>query len=435
MSETRVSAARDAATATAPPAPVGQVLTGRNGKTHSPRYMWGILAIGIGAQAAFSAAFQGIPTAGAQLQSAYRYSDSQLGLVLAAVICGIFITDVFWGIAADRFGERRVLITGLSGTTVCLGVAAAFLTPVGGHSVSPLVLAGVLLLAGALGGCVNGASGRAIMGWFPVSKRGFAISLRVAAVPLGGAIGAGVLPWLAGLGGFHWVFGFLAAAGLAATIAIVLWLDEPPLARSKDSSGPATTSPLRRWDIWRVASTAFLLDLPQFTVLTFGAVFLHDIKHIPLSTIAALLVLTQVCGGISRVAGGRWTDTRGGRYRRTIVTVYSVIITAGFVGIAAFESAPSWIVAALMVVSGMLAFGWHGVHYAEVASMAGAERSGSALGLENTMVFGGAFVTPLIIPLLLNISSWATVMVVIGAIPAFLSALIMPREPRRAARG
>jgi MFS family permease len=435
MSETRTPAAANTAAGAPPAAPAGQVLTGRSGKTHSPSYMWGILAVGIGAQAAFSAAFQGIPTVGAQLQRAYHYSDSQLGWVLAAVICGIFITDVFWGIAADRFGERRILITGLAGTTLCLCVAAAFLTPAGGHSVPPLTLAGVLLLAGALGGCVNGASGRAIMGWFPVSKRGFAISIRVAAVPLGGAIGAGVLPWLAGLGGFRWVFGFLAAAALAATIAVVLWLDEPPLARSGDSAGPVAVSPLRRWDIWRVASTAFLLDLPQFTVLTFGAVFLHDIKGIPLATIAALLVFTQVCGGISRVAGGRWTDRRGGRNRRTIVTAYSAIIAVGFLGVAAFESAPSWVVAALMVVSGALAFGWHGVHYAEIASMAGAERSATALGLENTMVFGGAFVTPLIIPLLLHVSSWATVMVVTGAIPALLSALIMPRERRRAVTG
>jgi MFS family permease len=432
MTETRVSAAPGALAPASPtatdPAPV---LTGRNGKTHSPRYMWGILAIGIGAQAAFSAAFQGIPTTGAQLQSAYRYTDSQLGLVLAAVTFGIFVTDVFWGIAADRYGERRVLLIGLTGTTVCLGVAAAFLTPQGGHRVSPWALSAVVLLAGALGGCVNGASGRAIMGWFPVSKRGFAISLRVAAVPAGGAIGAGVLPWLADSGGFRWVFGFLAAAGGAATIAAALWLDEPPLARSHDASGPTTVSPLRRFDIWRMASTAFLLDLPQFTVLTFGSVFLHDVKHIPLSRIAALLVVTQIMGGLSRVVGGRWTDRRGGRNRRTIVTVYSGIITLGFLGIAAFESAPSWIVAALMVVSGTLSFGWHGVHYAEIATMAGAERSGAALGLENTMVFGGAFITPLIIPWLLNLSSWSTVMVVTGAVPAFLSMVIMPREPRR----
>lgn len=431
---------KDAPRAAAPPpaAPVAQpeeILIGRSGKTHSPRYKWGILGIGIFAQAAFSAAFQGIPTSGSLLQTAYELSASQLGVVLAAVTAGIFITDVFWGIMADRIGERKVLITGLTGTTLALAAVTFWLVPSGSAIPSYVALSVVLFMAGALGGCVNGASGRAVMGWFPPAKRGFAISLRVAAVPAGGAIGAAVLPPLALGPGFRWVFAFLTVFCAIATLAVVVWLDEPPLATTKASGGQAATtlpSPLKRWDIWRVAITAFLLDLPQFTVLTFGSVYLHTVKHMSIGTIAVLLVIMQILGAVSRVVGGKWTDSRGGRNRRTLVTVYSWVIGAGFVGVAAFQSAPSWVVASLLLVSGFLACGWHGVHYAEIATMAGAERSGTALGLENTMVFGGAFVTPLLIPALLSVSSWQMVMLVIGALPAFMSALLMPRELKAA---
>ncbi|QMU68228.1 MFS transporter [Streptacidiphilus sp. P02-A3a] len=414
-------------------------LVGQSGKTHSPKYMWGILGIGIGSQAAFSSVFQGIPTAGSELQSAYHLTASQLGIILAAVTCGVFITDVFWGILSDRIGERKVLITGMTGMMITLAAITVFLTPSHGTLPTYQVLAAVLFLVGALGGCVNGASGRAVMGWFPLHKRGFAISLRVAAVPAGGAIGAAVIPALAMSGGFRWVFGFLTGFTLLATIAVVLWLDEPPLAKTKgkgkgkDGAGqPEFTlpNPLKRWDIWRIGITAFLLDLPQFTVLTFGSVFLHTVKHIPLATIAVLLVIVQVLSAVSRVWGGRWTDRHGGRYRRTLVTVYSWAIAAGFGGIALFESAPAWVIATLLTVSGILACGWHGVHYAEIATMAGAERSGTALGLENTLVFGGAFVTPLLIPLVLSASSWPMVMLLIGAVPAVASALLMPREPK-----
>ncbi|MET7455901.1 MFS transporter [Streptomyces sp. NPDC005574] len=412
-------------------APSEDIRVGRSGRTHSPRYMWGILGVGIGAQAAFSAAFQGIPTSGSIMQSAYRLSTAQLGLVMAAVTCGIAVTDVFWGILSDRIGERKVLITGLSGTTLSLAAVTAFLVPSGGNMPTYWALAVVLFMAGALGGCVNGASGRAVMGWFPPAKRGFAISLRVAAVPLGGAIGAAVLPPLALGAGFRWVFAFLTAITLLATVAVVVWLDEPPLAKTrKDGDQAATTvpNPLTRWDIWRVAITAFLLDLPQFTVLTFGSVFLHTVKHMSIPRIAVLLVVVQVLGAVSRVWGGRWTDNRGGRYRRSLVTTYSWIIAAAFTAIAVFESGPAWTVAALLVIAGFLSCGWHGVHYAEIATMAGAERSGTALGLENTMVFGGAFVTPLLIPPLLALSNWPTVMLLVGALPAVLSALLMPSE-------
>ncbi|MFC8716627.1 MFS transporter [Kitasatospora sp. NPDC057198] len=412
-----------------PPAATGP-LVGQSGRVHTARFKWGVLGIGIAAQAAFSAAFQGIPTAGSQLQGAYRLTPGQLGLVLAAVTCGAFATDVLWGLLADRIGERRVLITGLGGTTLALAAAAAFLTPGGGAVPSHLALAVVLFLAGGLGGSVNGASGRAVMGWFPPQQRGFAISLRVAAVPAGGALGAAVLPPLATAGGFRWVFGFLAGCSLLATLAVVLWLDEPPLARPGGrAAGP---NPLKRWDIWRLAGTAFLLDLPQFTVLTFGSVFLHTVEHLSLGTIAVLLVTVQVLSAVSRVWGGRWTDRRGGRHRRTLVTVYSWTIAAGFTATALLRSGPPWAAAALLVLSGTLACGWHGVHYAEIATMAGPERSGAALGLENTMVFAGAFVTPLLIPALLSATSWPAVLLLVGALPAALSALVMPREPHTA---
>lgn len=417
------------------PAPPVEIQVGRSGKVHSPRYKWSVLGIGIGAQAAFSAAFQGIPTAGSFLALAYHLSTGQLGIVLAAVTFGIFVSDVFWGILSDRIGERTVLIVGMSGTTIALGVVTLFLTPSEGSIPSYWALAIVLMVAGALGGCVNGASGRAVMGWFPVNKRGFAISLRVAAVPAGGAIGAAVLPPLALTAGFVWVFGFLTAFSLVATIAVILWLDEPPLARTKAVGGQAATtlaSPLRRWDIWRVAIVAFLLDLPQFTVLTFGSVFLHSQVGLSLGTIVVLLVIVQVLGGVSRVVGGKWTDMQGGRHRRTIVRVYSWLIAIAFGGIAMYATVPVWLIATLFVIAGFLACGWHGVHYAEIATMAGAERSGTALGLENTMVFGGAFAAPLLIAATLEVSSWPVVMLLIGAVPAVISALLMPREPKAA---
>jgi MFS family permease len=401
---------------------------GRSGKTHSPHYKWGILGIGIIAQAAFSAAFQGIPMASAVLQSDYHYSTGQLGVVLAALTCGAAVTEIVWGLLTDRFGERAVLVTGLAGTTVSLAAATAFLVPTGGYTPPSWLLSAVLLLAGALGGCVNSASGRAVLGWFPPGNHGFAISLRVAAVPLGGAIGALALPALAMSVGFRGVFGFLTAFALAATVAIVCWLDEPPLPPAGHRN--TTVSPLRRWKIWRISLSAFLLDFPQFTVLSFAAIYLHREHGIGLTAISGLLFAVQALGAVSRVWSGRWTDSRGGRHRRGIVIVYSWVIAACFVGLALCGSGPAWIAAALMVVAGLLSCGWHGVHYAEIAIMAGKERSGTALGLENTMVFAGAFLTPLVIPGILAATSWSVVMLLVGAVPAALSAVVMPREGR-----
>jgi predicted MFS family arabinose efflux permease len=413
-------------------------MTGRSGKVHRTHYKWRILGIGIGAQAAFSTAFQGIPTVGSILQNSYHFSLSQVGIVVGAITCGIAVTDVFWGMLSDRIGERRVLITGLSGITVALASVTAFLVP--SHSAAPAywALAAAMFCAGALGGSINGASGRAVMGWFPVSQRGFAISLRVTAVPLGGALGAAVLPPLALADGFRWAFGFLTAISLLSLLAVALWLDEAPLRRTRESRGQAagtTPSLLRCWDIWRVAITAFLLNLPQFTILIFGMTFLHTVHRISIGSIAVLLMIMQILGALSRASGGWWTSRRGGRHRRTLLKAYSWLIAMGFAAISASQPDPSWVVCGLVLISGSLAFGWHGVHYAEITGIAGANRSGAALDLENTMAFGGASITALLVPQLLSISSWPTVMLVIGTLPALLSVLFMPREPKAAKPG
>ncbi|GAA4401966.1 MFS transporter [Tsukamurella soli] len=412
--------------------PQSGIQEARQVRGHGARYKWGVLGIGVGAQAAFSIAFQGIPTSGPVLQTAYHLTTHQLGIVLAAVTCGIAITEVAWGIVTDRVGERPVLITGLSGTTIMFVLAAVFLAPHGNAVPSYWLLSAVLLIAGASGGCINSTSGRAVMGWFKPNERGFAISIRATAVPVGGAIGAAVLPPLGMAFGFRWVFVFLAVLSALATAAVVAFLDEAPIPKSNQAAGGAAgESPLRRWVIWRVALVAFLLDLPQFTVLTFGAIFLHEVKHMSIGSIAGLLVVVQILGGASRVIGGKWTDLKGGRYRRSIVRIYSWLITAGFALLALYGALSTWAVAALLVASGALACGWHGVHYADIAVTAGAERSGTALGLENTMVFGGAFITPIIISTLLPAASWSTVMLLVGALPALISAFLMPREPRR----
>jgi len=49
------------------------------------------------------------------------------------------------------------------------------------------------------------------MRWFQEGERGLAMSIRQTAVPLGGGLGALILPWLASTGGFRPVYGVLAA--------------------------------------------------------------------------------------------------------------------------------------------------------------------------------------------------------------------------------
>ena len=153
------------------------------------RYRWVILAAGTAAQSSFSAVSVGLPALAPALRSHYRLSLGETGVVLGAAGIGMLLTLLPWGLLADRIGERAVIAVGLVAAGGALAATAMTKT------YGPLV--GLLIVTGALGASVNAASGRAVMGWFAAEERGLALGIRQSAVPIGAAIAAGTLPWLA----------------------------------------------------------------------------------------------------------------------------------------------------------------------------------------------------------------------------------------------
>ncbi|MER9976719.1 MFS transporter [Mesorhizobium sp. M0085] len=211
-------------------------------------HRWKVLGIGVAANACFSATFSGIPATAVFLRSGYHLSNGELGLALGLLGLGVALSELPWGLLTDRWGDRRVLLTGLGATAVWLLVMAALVVPSPAHIPRIALLAAALLVTGLLGGSVNGSSGRAIMAWFGEGERGFAMSIRQTAVPLGGGLGALVLPSLASAHGFTAVFGLLAAASAVSTSLAWRWLHQPPAhddARSSSAAKPAGPAPLQ----------------------------------------------------------------------------------------------------------------------------------------------------------------------------------------------
>src|SRR5205085_6200366 len=130
------------------------------------------------------------------------------------------LTLLPWGLLADRIGERKTIGVGLAGCGAAVA-GAAFAGSFG-------ALVALLALAGALGGCVQSASGRAVMSWFAPAERGLALGIRQTAVPLGGAIAAVLLPALAAGPGLRWSFVALAVGSwIGAAVGVVLLRDAP----------------------------------------------------------------------------------------------------------------------------------------------------------------------------------------------------------------
>src|SRR6202012_3398188 len=123
-------------------------------------HRWKVLGVGVAANASFSAASAGIPTTAVWLRTGYHLSNAELGMAIGAIGLGVALSELPWGLATDRWGDRPILLTGLFATAFALLAMALFVVP------SPTSLPALhwLLLAmcmtGLLGGSVNGSSGR-----------------------------------------------------------------------------------------------------------------------------------------------------------------------------------------------------------------------------------------------------------------------------------
>ncbi|MBR8143386.1 MFS transporter [Burkholderia sp. AU19243] len=403
----------------------------------SPAHRWRVLAAGVAANMSFSAAAAGIPTTAVWMRSAYQLDNGALGLVLGALGFGVALSELPWGMAADRFGDRRVLLTGLIATAAMLALMVVAIVP-SAHAAPPLMrVVAAMCCVGLLGGSVNGSSGRAVMRWFGERERGLAMSIRQTAVPLGGGVGAALLPSLASHAGFAAVYGALMLLCAGSAALTWRWLHEPPDARAATPATashavtpqPAVTrlyasmptrSPLASGRVWRIVLGIGALCAPQFAVLTFATVFLHDFGRLGLGGISAAMVALQVGAMAMRVWSGRHTDRHGNRraYLRG-----SVCVAAGSFALLAAATAgsphvPLAAIVALLVFAGICVSAWHGVAYTELATLAGANHAGTALGMANTIVYLGLFATPLAIPPLLAATSWSVVWLATALIAA-----------------
>lgn len=336
---------------------------------------------------------------------------AQAGMLAAAPSVGICFTLVLWGAFADRFGER-VAIAACTGACVLVALLAAWVTGF-------VWLALVLGLSGAAAGGTNSASGRLVVGWFPRERRGLAMGIRQMSQPLGVAVAALVVPGLAGTSGIPAPFLLVAAVLGALTLACALLIRDaprapravpledgdpappasaaeapgapgtapPPPGAAADATDDASGNPYRRSSfLLRIHAVSVLLTVPQYTLATFGLVFLIADQGWSGADAGIAVASAQLVGAVGRVVIGGISDRVGSR--TTVIRAVAVLCVVGMllIGSAGFLGVAVLTLVALVFAT-LISTADNGLEFTAIAEAAGPGWSGKALGIQNTGQF------------------------------------------------
>jgi MFS family permease len=352
---------------------------------------WIILVVGLVAMTAGCTFQYGI----AYLIPALRHEGFSLELASVLVACptaGLLLTLIGWGAAADRWGERVVLATGLG-------------------------LAGLVLIGA-----------RSVHG---TASLGACLALAGAAVPLL----------------------FLGAFCLAAAAGVVALVHDPPRedpghdARQDPGQGPGqdpgqgrgqdeagrtkTASPYRQPVLWRIHAASALLVVPQFTVATFALVFLVDARGWTALAAGRLLACAQACGAASRLGAGYWSDRAGSRMRP--MRILAGCTAVGMLALAAAAAAGSAAAVPALLACGVVAGSTNGLAFTAVAEYAGSSWAGRALGIQNTGQNALAAATPPLLALAIGSAGYGASFAAVAAFPV-LAIFLVPVSAERAGR-
>lgn len=377
----------------------------------------GVLPVLLGAVLAVFTGQQLLNPVLAPLSRELGLDEVQLGLVITVAAVGFTVSSLFWGRVCDRWGHRRVLLTGLGlGTAGLATFAAVAAWALGGERPEPVVLIAMIVTRSALFGFGAGAVPVAALAYVGATTEGEAERTR--AVSLVGAASALAMVLGPGLGGLLAVGTLLAPLYVApavlglvtAVVAVVL-----PAAPSRAAEETDTGRTLSPFDprLRRFLAVGFLLFLSLGVIqVVLGFLFQDRLGLDARATAGAAgaagfavgLVLVAVQGGLVPRLG--WGPVR-------LLRVGTPIAVAGF---AVLAVAPEFwsMTAGLMVVALGLGLAMPGYTAGPTLAVGPAEQ-GAVAGLVNA-TNGSTFIAgPLI----------GTALYALGpAVPVVLSAVL-----------
>ena len=351
---------------------------------------WRVLALMTGAQAGASVVQQALGSLSPTFVATFALSKTQLGAMFTAMMVGSAAFTALAGVLTDRWGELRLLL--LSGALMAGALLALTLV----HAYWWIVA--MIAVFGAAYAASTPAGGRAILSWFD-RDRGLAMGIRQTGVPIGGTLGAIMLPLVAHWGGYGAAFVFAAALIIVTTLIAYVGYPGSREERAAPQSFAALARGMRVLArdprLIGVTLTCMILVSIQLALNAFVTVTAVTVVGTSAALGAAALALAQLSAAVGRLWWGFASDRLFGGDRQL---PFAIICALASLSAATLGVVGHGMVATLVIATAVLGFsgaGWNGLMAAALAEVGGVERAASAIGLALTAVFGTSALAPL----------------------------------------
>ena len=350
--------------------------------------LWPLLAT-LAVQTLATMAVFSLPAAAPEVVRDLGVDAGLVGLFISLIYGVSIVSAMFSPGFIHRYGAVRV-------SQVILVSAAAMLAITSGGTLAAVGLGAVAIGVGY--GATAPAAAHLLVPQTPARIFNLVMSIRQIGVPLGGILGALVVPPLVLGFGWRWAM----AAQIVPVLALAALL-EIPRQRWDANCDPGyrilgwrLLLPLRLLAedaaIRRLSVASFIYSGIQLCFIAFMTVHLTSEAGFDLLAAGRALAVYQVCGAVSRPIWG-WAADKFLSPRR-MLGVLGGLIAAASVATGAFGPAwPVWLVLLVCGLAGATASGYTGLAYAEYARLGGPRRT-EATGLGAAMMFTGVMLLP-----------------------------------------
>jgi MFS family permease len=381
------------------------------------------LAATLAAQTLATAALFSVPALAPAVAASLRVNGELVGgFVATAYGTGIVSALLSPGLIR-RYG-------GVRATQAVLLAAVGMVLIAATGQLASLAVAAVVLGLGY--GAAAPASTHLLVPHTPRSAFNMVMSLRQIGVPLGGVLGALILPPLALAVG--WRLALLTELGPLLLLLVLLeqsrrrWdADRDPHARAFGRTLLAPFALLRDPRIRRLSVASFVYSGVQLCFVAFMTVQLTTTGGFDLVSAGRMLAVYQVAGTVSRPIWGWIADKLLSPSRTLVVHGAGMAVAATAAGQVG-PAWPGWIVALVTVLAGCTAGGYTGVAYADYAALGGPRRT-EATGLGTAIMFSAVMLIPPGFGLAVTAMGSYAVPDIALAVLAAVSAVLLCRGP------